>query len=59
MGPGPALLTPCFPWEVRPESKAEPPEERESETEVSALTPDPLPHIKTQDTYLRVQVLWA
>ena len=29
MGPGSALLTPCFPWEKWPESNAEPPEKRE------------------------------
>ena len=52
MGPGPALLTPCFPWEKQPLS----PQERES------FLPSPLvpfPHIKTQDTHLRIQVLWA
>ena len=46
MGPGSALLTPCFPWEKLPGSKAEPPAERERERqreEVSALTPGPLP----------------
>ena len=45
MGPGLALLTPSFSWEKRPESKAEPPDERqiESETEVSAFTPGLLP----------------
>ena len=49
MGPGLALLTPSFSWEKRPESKAEPPDERqiESETEVSAFTPGLLPHIKS------------
>ena len=29
MGPGSALLTPCFPWEKWPESNTEPPEKRE------------------------------
>ena len=29
MGPGPALGTPCFSWEKWPDSKAEPPEERQ------------------------------
>ena len=45
IGPGLALLTPSFSWEKRPESKAEPPDERqiESETEVSAFTPGLLP----------------
>ena len=31
MGPGLALLTPSFSWEKRPESKAEPPDERQIE----------------------------
>ena len=29
MGPGPALVTPCFSWEKRPDSKAEPQDERQ------------------------------
>ena len=28
MGPGPGLLTPCFPWKKLPRSKVEPPGER-------------------------------
>lgn len=66
IGPGPGLLTPCFPWEKLPGSKAEPPAERERdrerETERKRFLPSPLvpcPHIKTQDTHLRVQALWA
>ena len=31
MGPGPALGTPCFSWEKLPDSKAEPPNERETD----------------------------
>ena len=62
MGPGAALLTPCFPWKKLLRSKAEPQRERERERERERFLPSPpvpSPHIKTQDTHLRVQVLWA
>ena len=57
---GPGLLTPYFPWKKRPENKAEPSTYRDRERE--RFLPSPLvpsTHIKTQDTHLRVQVLWA
>lgn len=59
MGPGPALLTPCFPWEKQPLE----PQERERIRDRGFCPhlwsppprPHPPPHIKTQDTHLRGQ----
>ena len=62
MGPVPALVTPCFSWEKRHDSKAEPPDERERESQRKTFLPSPLassPPIKTQETHLRGQALWA
>jgi len=57
---GPGLLTPYFPWKKRPENKAEPSTYRDRERERFLPSPlVPFPHIKTQDTHMRGQALWA